>query len=69
MATKHHLTIDSLRDLQAHCTCGGWSMLYTTTSRDTAAKLRIHAYESFRQHLHGLFAQCVKLADPLPVRR
>jgi len=69
MVTKHRLKIDSLRDLHAHCTCGGWSMSYTTTSRDTSAELRSHAYESFRRHLHGLIATCTKLVDPLPVRR
>jgi len=58
MASQHRLKIDSLRDLQARCTCGGWSMSYTTTDRDTSAELRRHAHESHRRHIRGLLMLC-----------
>ena len=50
-AASHRLVIESLRDLQAKCTCGGWSMSAPTSDRDTDDEIRARARDQFRQHL------------------
>jgi hypothetical protein len=53
-SVSHRLVIESLRDLQAKCTCGRWNMSAPTSDRDTEDEIRVRAEDQFQQHLRGL---------------
>ena len=50
----HRLIIESLSDLIASCSCGGWSLSRTTTSRDNPADLQRAAEDEHGKHVKGV---------------
>jgi hypothetical protein len=51
---SHELVIESLRDLSARCTCGGWTLLSPTHDEETDESLRTRALEQFDNHLRNV---------------
>jgi len=47
---KHTLIVESLHDLIAKCSCDGWHMVSTTTSRDTDEEIRKTVRANFKLH-------------------
>lgn len=52
----HRLKIHSLRDINATCSCGKWSLTGTTSDRDEDDSLRIRVLSQFHQHAVGVAA-------------
>ncbi len=51
---EHKLIVHSLRDGDAFCSCGMWSILSTTTSRDTDDYIRDRIQDQYNRHLDSV---------------
>ncbi len=56
----HELWIDSLRDIQARCECGKWTMVSPTTDAESDAALRVRIKAQFYMHLGGAIKEAAQ---------
>lgn len=51
---QHTLIVTNLRDTDAKCSCGMWSMLGTTTDDRPEEQIRAGIQEQFQRHLDSV---------------